>query len=39
MNEPQCFVGLGFLTGEHAPGVKAPLRDTELIFLQDICEN
>lgn len=27
-NEPQCFVGLGFLTGEHAPGVKAPLRDT-----------
>ena len=28
MNEPQCFVGLGFLTGEHAPGVKVPLRDT-----------
>ena len=28
LNEPQCFVGLGFLTGEHAPGVKAPLRDT-----------
>lgn len=28
MNEPQCFVGLGFLTGEHAPGVKAPMRDT-----------
>ena len=22
LNEPQCFVGLGFLTGEHAPGVK-----------------
>ena len=28
LNEPQCFVGLGFLAGEHAPGVKAPLRDT-----------
>ena len=28
LNEPQCFVGLGFLTGEHAPGVHAPLRDT-----------
>ena len=28
LNEPQCFVGLGFLSGVHAPGVKAPLRDT-----------
>ena len=28
MNEPQCFVGLGFVSGEHAPGLKAPLRDT-----------
>ncbi|MDY4970829.1 MAG: family 1 glycosylhydrolase, partial [Lachnospiraceae bacterium] len=28
LNEPQCFVGLGFLTGAHAPGLKAPLRDT-----------
>ena len=28
VNEPQCFVGLGFLQGCHAPGVKAPLRDT-----------
>lgn len=28
LNEPQCFVGLGYLTGEQAPGVKAPLRDT-----------
>lgn len=26
-NEPQCFIGLGFLTGEHAPGIKAPDRD------------
>lgn len=28
LNEPQCFVGLGFLTGEHAPGLRMPLRDT-----------
>lgn len=28
LNEPQCFVGLGYLTGVHAPGIKAPLRDT-----------
>ncbi len=27
LNEPQCFVGLGFLTGEHAPGIQAPVRD------------
>lgn len=27
-NEPQCFIGLGFLTGEHAPGLMAPLCDT-----------
>ena len=28
LNEPQRFVGLGYLTGDHAPGIKAPLRDT-----------
>lgn len=28
LNEPQCFVGLGFLTGEHAPGLKCPVQDT-----------
>ncbi|MDO4632464.1 MAG: GH1 family beta-glucosidase [Eubacteriales bacterium] len=28
LNEPQCFVGLGFLNGVHAPGLKSPLRDT-----------
>lgn len=33
-NEPQCFVGLGFLTGEHAPGVRAPYRD---VF--EMCHN
>ena len=26
-NEPQCFIGLGFLYGEHAPGLKCPHRD------------
>lgn len=31
LNEPQCFVGLGFLNGEHAPGLKAPLEDTFLM--------
>lgn len=28
LNEPQCFIGLGYLRAEHAPGLKAPLRDT-----------
>lgn len=28
LNEPQCFVGLGHLTGTHAPGMKLPLADT-----------
>lgn len=28
LNEPQCFIGLSYLEGVHAPGVKAPLRDT-----------
>lgn len=28
INEPQCFTGLGYLTAEHAPGLKAPVRDT-----------
>lgn len=27
LNEPQCFIGLGYLTGEQAPGLKSPLRD------------
>lgn len=33
-NEPQCFIGLGFLSGEHAPGIKCPLKD---VFL--MCHN
>lgn len=28
VNEPQCFIGLGFLNGVHAPGLRCPLRDT-----------
>lgn len=31
LNEPQCFVGLGFLTGDHAPGLKSPIQDTFLM--------
>src|SRR5439155_4270277 len=27
LNEPQCFLGLGHLTGKHAPGVKLSRRD------------
>ncbi|MDO4620486.1 MAG: GH1 family beta-glucosidase [Lachnospiraceae bacterium] len=28
LNEPQCFVGLGYLSGIHAPGLKCNYRDT-----------
>lgn len=27
-NEPQCFIGLGFLQGIHAPGLKVPIHDS-----------
>ena len=27
LNEPECFVGLGHLSGVHAPGVKLPYKD------------
>ncbi len=27
INEPQCFVGLGYERGEHAPGYKLPFRE------------
>lgn len=27
LNEPECFVGLGNLTGVHAPGLKLPHKD------------
>ncbi len=28
LNEPPCFIGMGHVTGEHAPGLKAPLDAT-----------
>lgn len=28
MNEPQCFIGLGYGSGVHAPGLKMSARDT-----------
>ncbi len=28
VNEPQCFIGLGNLSGVHAPGLKMSIRDT-----------
>ncbi len=33
-NEPQCFIGSGYLVGGHAPGLKMPYRD---VF--QICHN
>ncbi len=30
INEPQCFLGLGYLTGEHAPGLKCCLKEVLL---------
>ena len=27
LNEPECFVGLGYLSGVHAPGLKLPYKD------------
>ena len=32
LNEPQCFVGLGYVSGEHAPGLKTTLQDSLCIF-------
>lgn len=31
LNEPQCFVGLGYLAGVHAPGIKTTVQDTFLM--------
>lgn len=31
LNEPQCFVGIGYSTGIHAPGLKQSIADTLLI--------
>ena len=30
LNEPQCFVGMGHLTGEHAPGLKLGIAEVLL---------
>lgn len=30
LNEPQCFIGMGHLTGEHAPGLKLGLAEVLL---------
>ena len=30
INEPQCFIGIGYVTGIHAPGKKLPKKDTLL---------
>ncbi|MEH2929623.1 GH1 family beta-glucosidase [Candidatus Ventrimonas sp. KK005] len=27
-NEPQCFIGLSYLDGIHAPGIQTPIQDT-----------
>lgn len=33
INEPQCIVGLGYVTGVHAPGKKLPKKETFQISL------
>ncbi|MDR1787606.1 MAG: beta-glucosidase [Treponema sp.] len=31
LNEPQCFIGLGYVNGDHAPGCKVPIWDALLM--------
>ncbi len=31
INEPQCFIGLGYVRGEHAPGAKRSTKETLLM--------
>lgn len=31
LNEPECFVGLGHLSGVHAPGLKLSMKETLLV--------
>ncbi|NEP84943.1 MAG: family 1 glycosylhydrolase, partial [Okeania sp. SIO3B3] len=31
LNEPQCFIGLGHLSGEHAPGLKLGFDETLIV--------
>ncbi len=28
LNEPQCFIGISYLEGRHAPGLKVPVKDS-----------
>ena len=35
LNEPQCFVGLGYYTGVHAPGIKNSPRETMLTIVHN----
>ena len=37
INEPQVFIGLGYITGEHAPGLKCTLTD-QLIMHQNVLK-
>ena len=37
LNEPQVFIGLGYNTGEHAPGLKCTLTD-QLIMHQNVLK-
>ena len=32
LNEPQVFIGLGYITGEHAPGLKKNGKDTFIMY-------
>lgn len=36
INEPQCVVGLGYYAGEHAPGLKLPLREVQRCMLHTV---
>lgn len=37
INEPQVFIGLGYITGEHAPGLQVSLSD-QLIMHQNVLK-
>ena len=37
INEPQVFIGLGYITGEHAPGLRVSLSD-QLIMHQNVLK-
>lgn len=32
LNEPQCFVGLGYIEGVHAPGLKLPPKEGMIVY-------